>query len=296
MPTRKPNFAIRSATPADISAITTMYRFDSFFHAQGDPERAEFYFAVVKAAGGEVLVAVEGDAVIGHLELLLCQEAPPLGRYGYLETLEVRADRRRRGVGRALVEEAKRITRAAGGSRLETVPEDDIAAALYMATGFQQGVTYLDLDLAVPPEALTGAAPLGLPLPPGSRPWLHTRHIAGRQYPAAFCWARAHLAGRWSLPEAEGTGAWQPRDSAAIILADPWLVHLFLPTDIAPESDEAWPAWQAMLALRGGAREGYVRTVLETATARVLRWPECWPGSTADPFTLLACPLRRAAV
>jgi hypothetical protein len=101
---------------------------------------------------------------------------------------------------------------------------------------------------------------------------------------------------RGMAPEAERQSNEVTASRWPAALADPWLVHLFLPTDIAPESDEAWPAWQAMLALRGGAREGYVRTVLETATARVLRWPECWPGSTADPFTLLACPLRRAAV
>src|SRR5579862_7714251 len=94
---------VRQAHAGDIPAITAMYRFDGFAHAQGDPTRAEFHFAAVRAAGGKVLVAVEGEAVIGHLELLLCQEAVPLGRYGYLETLEVRADRRRRGVGRALV-------------------------------------------------------------------------------------------------------------------------------------------------------------------------------------------------
>ncbi|HEY8743365.1 MAG TPA: GNAT family N-acetyltransferase [Chloroflexota bacterium] len=295
MASRQPDFAIRLATAADIPAITAMYRFDGFFHAQGDPERAEFYFAVVKAAGGEVLVAVEGDAVIGHLELLLCQEAPPLGRYGYLETMEVRVDRRRRGVGRALVEEAKRITQVAGGVRLETWPEDDISLALYTSAGFLPSTSYLDLDLAVPPAALQGGAALGRRLSPGTRPWLTLRHVAGRQYAVPYCWARAYLASYWSLPEAEGTGAWQLRDSPAVVVADPWFVHLFLPPDLSPASEEAWPAWQAMLALRAGRREGFVRTVLDAATARSLRLPERWPGSTAEPFTLLVCPLTDAA-
>lgn len=286
-----PNYRIRQADAADIARITAMYRHDGFRHAQGDPERAAFYYAAVRSIGGKVLVAVEGNVVIGHLELLRCQEAPPLGRYGYLEALEVRVDRRRRGVGSALVAAAKALTLAAGGTCLETVPEDDTALAFYVAAGFQPTTRYVDLDLAVPSGALKGAAPLGLPLPAGARPWLVLRHVAGRQYAAPYCWARAFLARCWNLPEAEGTGAWQLRASVAVVLADPWFVHLFLPPDVAPESAAAWPAWQAMLAVRAGTRDGYVRTVLAAGLADRLALPQRWPGSTAEPFTLLACPL-----
>ncbi|MGI8913574.1 MAG: GNAT family N-acetyltransferase [Chloroflexota bacterium] len=279
------------ATAADIPAITAMYRADGLHHAQGDPARASYYYATVRSLGGKVLVAIDGDQVIGHLELLLCQEAPPLGRYGYLEALEVRTDRRRRGVGRTLVDAAKALTRAAGGTRLETVPEDAAALAFYQAAAFRPGTPYVDLDLATAPDGLCGVAPLGLPLPPGARPWRTLRHVAGRQYAAPYCWARAYLADCWDLPEAEGTGAWQLQDSEAVVLADPWLVHLFLPSSLAPESDDAWPAWQAMLALRAGSREGYVRTVVTADLAERLRLLDRWPGSTADPFTLLTCPL-----
>jgi ribosomal protein S18 acetylase RimI-like enzyme len=290
-----PTFSIRRAAASDVPAIAAMYRFDGLLHAQGDPERAEFYYASVRAVGGKVLVAVDGDDVVGHLELLLSQEAPPLGRYGYIAALEVRKDCRRRGVGRCLVEAAKGIARAAGGQRLETVAEDEIAGALYAATGFRPAGDYLDLDLAVPVEALAGAAPRGTPLPPGGRPWLNLRHVAGRQYAAPYCWARAHLAGTWGLPEASGAGAWQLRDSAAVILADPWFVHLFLPPDLAPESPTAWPVWQAMLALRAGRRQGYVRSVVAADLAGRLRLPQRWSGSSAEHFTLLACPLNSDA-
>ena len=81
-------WSIRQATAADIPAILAMYQFDGFPHAQGDPARAPFQYASVQAAGGEVLIAVEGSEVIGHLEVLRCQEAPPLGRYAYVEALE----------------------------------------------------------------------------------------------------------------------------------------------------------------------------------------------------------------
>lgn len=283
-----PRWRIRPADAADIPAITAMYQFDGFPHAQGDSARAGFQFGSVRAAGGCVLIAAEGDAVVGHLELLRCQEAPPLGRYGYVEALEVRVDHRRQGIGRALLEAAIERTRTLGGARLETVAEDEVAAALYAAVGLTAREQYLDLDLHVPPEALHAAASLGRALPPGFRPWLTRRHVAGRQYPAAYCWARAFQAGQWGLPEAEGTGAWLLPAYDAVMLADPWLVHLFLPPAVAPASPDVWPAWLAMLGLRAGRREGYVRTVVEAELAARLGLPGRWPDSTAEPFTLLA--------
>lgn len=111
-------------TRADAVAITAMYRRNGFAAAQGDPGLAGFYFTSLRAAGGEELVAVEGSEsagsgeVVGHLELLLCSEAPPLGRYGHVTTLEVREDRRRRGIGRTLLAHAARhcqVHRAAEG-------------------------------------------------------------------------------------------------------------------------------------------------------------------------------------
>lgn len=287
-----PRWRIRPADAADIPAITAMYRFDGFPHAQGDPARAGFQFGSVRAAGGCVLIAEEGDAVVGHLELLNCHEAPPLGRYGYVEALEVRADQRRQGIGRALLETAIERTRAMGGARLETVAEDAVSAAFYGSVGITTRAQYLDLDLYVPPEALAGASLLGLALPPGFRPWLTYRHVAGRQYPAVYCWTRAFQAGQWMLPEAEGTGAWLLPDSGAVVLADPWLVHLFIPPNVAPDSSHVWPAWLAMLGLRAGRREGYVRTVVEAGLAARLRLLERWPDSTAEPFTLLAHDLK----
>ena len=284
------SWAVRVATAADVPAITAMYRRNDFPHAQGDPTRAEGYFTIVRAAGGEVLIAVEGadgETVVGHLELLLCDEASPLRRYGHIETLEVRADRRRRGIGRALVSAALELTRAHGGRRAEVWTGDDNTAAqqLYVAMGFAAGPRMRDLELMVPPEAAVGAAPLGERLGAGERPWVGLRHVAGRQYPAAYCWWRAHLASGWGLPNANETGAWRVSDGA-VVLADPWFVHLFLPPHVPPDDEAVGPLWLAMLGLRAGKQQP-VRTVVPVDLAERWRLHERWPVRKVEDYTLL---------
>jgi ribosomal protein S18 acetylase RimI-like enzyme len=287
-------YTIRLGTMADIPAITAMYQQDGFFAAQGDPTRAAFYFTAVRAAGGEVLLAVDDTDVVGHLEFLLCSEALPLGQYGYIATLEVRADRRRQGLGRALVEQAIQLTCAAGGTRVEVWTGDDNAAAqaLYASAGFTAGVRMRDLELAVTPDTAREAAPLGPRLASGARPWVDLRHVAGRLYPAAYCWWQAQLASGWGLPNAAETGAWHLRDSATVVLASPWSVHLFLPPEMAPDSAVAWPAWLAMFGLRATGPQRWVRTVVTVDLAERLQLVQRWPGRVIEDFTLLDHELR----
>jgi hypothetical protein len=166
---------------------------------------------------------------------------------------------------------------------------DDNAAAqaLYAAAGFTAGVRMRDLELAVPSVAVREAAPLGPRLMPGARPWLTLRHVAGRQYPAAYCWWRAYLASGWELPNAAETGAWRLPDSGAVVLADPWFVHLFLPPDLAPDSAAAWPAWLAMFGLRAAGDQRLVRTAVTADLAEKLQLLTRWPGRVVEDYTLL---------
>ena len=278
--------SIRVATSADVPAITAMYRFDGFFHAWGDTERAAWLFSSVATSGGQTLIATTADAVVGHLEYLHCHEAAPSGNYGHIAALEVRVDQRRRGIATELLHGACQRLRREGAERVEVVAEDERSAALYAQLGFRPRATYVDLDLAIPLDDLADAMPYGESLAASERPWETLAHIAGRRYPAVYSWARAFLAAHWRLPEATGCVAHRMR-SGAVVFADPWLVHVFLHPETDATSPELWPLWLAAFRLRAAQHEGRVRTVLMSERAHALRLLERWPASEAEEFTLL---------
>ncbi len=280
-------WTIRAATEQDIPHITAMYRFDGFSHLWGDPARASWLYASIQASGGAALIAVEHGAVTGHLDYGLSEEPLPAGRYGSVTSLEVRTDYRRQGVATALLHESFARMREARASRVEVVAEHQGARALYHTAGFTPYKLLDDLDLLIPPDDLRDAAPTGQPLTSSDQPWRSLQHVAGHLFPAAYSWQRAFLAAQWHLPEAEGCGAWRLA-GGAVIFADPWLVHLFMPSTRAAIRPEVWPLWLSTFALRASNHDGWVRTVLPHTTARALHLPERYPGSSASPVQVLA--------
>ena len=77
------------------------------------------------------LVAVEDGAVIGTCRLVYRGAVARLGR------MAVEAERRGRGVGRALLEEADRCARSAGVSRISLHAQTH-ACSLYARGGYEQ--------------------------------------------------------------------------------------------------------------------------------------------------------------
>jgi aminoglycoside 2'-N-acetyltransferase I len=89
------------------------------------------------ALGGIHAVAWEGDELIGHASVI--QRRLWLGgralRTGYVEGVGVRADRRRRGVAGALLDEIERVIR--GAYDLGALGTTDMAIPFYEARGWQ---------------------------------------------------------------------------------------------------------------------------------------------------------------
>jgi ribosomal protein S18 acetylase RimI-like enzyme len=99
------------------------------------PTRSELA-EVVSAPGTKVLVARDGDAVVGTLTLLLYRL--PTGARGWIHDVVVDESARGQGAGAALVEEALRLAEAAGVASIHLTARAHREAAhrMYRRLGF----------------------------------------------------------------------------------------------------------------------------------------------------------------
>jgi ribosomal protein S18 acetylase RimI-like enzyme len=98
------------------------------------PDTVEAVEALLAAAGSVLLLAVEGDEVIGTLVVGWD------GWRGNMYRLAVRSDHRRRGIGLALVEAGHEHLRSLGARRITALvgAEEEEAAALWRAAGYER--------------------------------------------------------------------------------------------------------------------------------------------------------------
>jgi len=126
---------VRTAHTADLDAATlTTARLllDDVFAGEMSDDDWEH------ALGGIHALAWEGDELIGHASVVqrrLLHGGRAL-RTGYVEGVGVRADRRRRGVGGALMDALERVLRAA--YELGALGATDDAVRLYTAHGWKR--------------------------------------------------------------------------------------------------------------------------------------------------------------
>lgn len=109
-----------------------------------DDDRARAALAALQRTTGRHLLVVEVDsAVAGTLDLIVIPNLTrDLSPYGLLENIVVARAARRRGAGRALIEEAAALATAAGCYKLQLISAAFREAAhhLYAATGFDADV------------------------------------------------------------------------------------------------------------------------------------------------------------
>ncbi|ACA18700.1 GCN5-related N-acetyltransferase [Methylobacterium sp. 4-46] len=121
-----PALAIRVAVPDDLEAIVRLHEADAV-GGHGDawtPENRPAYAAALAAIAAspdcDLYVVLEGGEVVGSFQLSFRQGITSRGaRQAVLESVQVRADRRSRGVGARMVEEAERLARAGGATSLQ---------------------------------------------------------------------------------------------------------------------------------------------------------------------------------
>ena len=138
------NVEIRPAIPADLPALLDLYEQLAEGHAHHPIAiaQAEAALAEITAQlpGRTLLVGLSDGAVAGTVDLLLV--GPSLTHGGHpwaiVENVVVDQAARRRGVGRALMEEAVRRAREAGCHRIQLLSNHrrTEAHAFYRALGF----------------------------------------------------------------------------------------------------------------------------------------------------------------
>ena len=110
---------IREARPGDAKGLAALI----------GAEALGTRLAALRKAGEPPLVAEEAGTILGCAtfhRIPLLQEAAPLGR---ISLLLVAPEARRRGIGRALVEEVEARLAEAGCRRIEAMAEIELAAA-----------------------------------------------------------------------------------------------------------------------------------------------------------------------
>jgi len=123
-----------------------------------NPDRARAAFLPLLAPGdlGQVWVADLEGQVAGHLVFTFSYSMEYGGRTAFIEDLFVRPALRNRGVGRALVAQARAICESLGvrAMYLEVARNNGAAQAIYRAVGFDStDRQLLTLALAAPTHA-----------------------------------------------------------------------------------------------------------------------------------------------
>lgn len=122
---------IEAASAAHVQAVTALWQACGLTRPWNDP-RADF--ATALESGNAVLVAREGDTLAGSVMVGFD------GHRGWVYYLAVAPDRRRAGLGRALMTAAEAWLRAKGAPKIQLMVREDNAEAIgfYEALGMER--------------------------------------------------------------------------------------------------------------------------------------------------------------
>jgi GNAT superfamily N-acetyltransferase len=188
-------------TLPDGSRVPSRYEdlslFERFLHGGPwmDPEGCSAHLRGVLASGQRPLVAVEGDRVVGEMEVVVGPDHR-WGRTAHIDVLNVERGFQRKGAGRALVLDARRWAKEAACATLSTNPEA-AAVGFYHKCGLVNVLArQQELRLSVEAAGTEGSSEL-LPGPIRSfAPLEPLDHVLGRFQTSFANWVRWD----WSVP------------------------------------------------------------------------------------------------
>ncbi|MCR6663020.1 MAG: GNAT family N-acetyltransferase [Luteimonas sp.] len=133
---------ISHAAPADLDALVRLFdAYRQFYGQSSDLDGARDWLrSRLRFGESKVLVARQGDAVVGFAQLYSSFSSVRMARSWILNDLFVLPATRRQGVARALLDAAADFAREDGAAviSLETSRTNDAARATYRAAGWHE--------------------------------------------------------------------------------------------------------------------------------------------------------------
>ena len=137
---------IRRATPADVDLVAPLFdAYRQFYACSPDLELARRFLGERLARGESVVfVAVLDGTGVGFTQLYPTFTSIGANRAWILNDLYVSPAARRQGVGRQLMDAARRFAEESGAAWLElaTAKDNDRAQALYRGCGYKKDEAY----------------------------------------------------------------------------------------------------------------------------------------------------------
>lgn len=144
---------ILQATPADVGDIASLFDLYRQFYKKPPDEEAARRFLFARLSKGESIVffARQAGRPVGFLQLYPVFSSTNLTRQWILNDLYVSGEARKLGVGRALMERARRLAEEtqADGLMLETATDNHTAQRLYESLGWKRDNEFYRYFLAV---------------------------------------------------------------------------------------------------------------------------------------------------
>ena len=137
---------VRRATPADLDLVAPLFdAYRQFYACSPDLELARRFIGERLGRGESVIfIAVAGEAGVGFVQLYPTFTSIGVRRAWILNDLFVAPAARRQGVGRALMDAARRMAEETGAAWLElaTAKDNARAQALYRSSGYKLDEVY----------------------------------------------------------------------------------------------------------------------------------------------------------
>lgn len=138
--------SVRMATPSDLAPLSALFdAYRQFYRQPADIERARDFIGERQARGDSwILVAQNGDALVGFCQLYPSFSSTHTSRIAILNDLFVAETARRQGVAHALMRAAEELGRNLGMRALElsTAITNTGAQSLYEAMGWQRDLEF----------------------------------------------------------------------------------------------------------------------------------------------------------